>query len=178
MNSFCIDINLDISPLRDEIDINSFPKEYWNTIPISDINPKLIIFLMRHGLGLPKAATFYSEGEIVHPIHIDGASVSDMVKINWAYGDNHTMNWYSTAINKQASTENIDRTYIYYKSSEVKLIHSQKVDCPSLVQVGVPHNVINYSGSRRCISVALFHIHTNQHVTMQEALTLFSKIID
>jgi len=177
MNSFCIDINLDISPLRGEIDITSFTKEYWKTIPISDINPKLIIFLMQHGLGFPKVATFYSEGEMVHPIHIDNGSLSDMVKINWTYGDNHIMNWYSTDINKQSSTENIDRTYIYYKSSEVKLIHSQKVDCPSLVQVGLPHNVVNYSGSRRCISMALFHKHTNKYVTMQEALELFTGII-
>ena len=176
MNPFCVNLDLNIPPLQPNIDINNFFKDYWNTIPLSYINSNLISLLLQKGLDFPKAATFYSEGECVHPIHLDGVSVSDMVKINWAYGDNHMMNWYSSNIDKSYQIGKTDRTYVHYRSDEVELVHSQKVGCPSIVQTGIPHNVVNYKGTRRCISIALSHRQSKKLVTMDEALHLFNEI--
>ena len=176
MNPLCINLNLDIAPLKPDIDINNFSKDYWNTISLTHINTKLITFLLHLGLDFPNAATFYSEGACIHPIHLDGTSLSDIVKINWVYGDNHAMNWYSSNITRPHCTDKIDRNYVHYKPNEVELVHSQKVGCPSLVQTGIPHNVVNYYGTRRCISMALFHRQTKKHVTMKEALHLFNGI--
>ena len=176
MNTFCVNLNLDIPPLHSDIDINNFSKDYWNTIPLSYINKNLISFLLQKGLDFPKMATFYSEGECSHPIHVDGDSISNLVRVNWVYGDHHVMNWYSSNVVKPYSIEKTDRAYVHYKPNEVELIHSQKVGCPSLVQTGVPHNVVNYYGSRRCISIALTHRQTKKSVTMDEALLLFNDI--
>ena len=175
MNSFCNNLNLDIPPLRLNVDMYNLPKVYWNTISMDAVNPKLMAYLYLKGVTIFKVAVFFAEGPNFGDIHLDGNNTSDQVKLSWTYGDDHLMHWYTTDVIRNYSIGNSNRHFIKYEPNEVSVIHSQKVGCPSLIQIGIPHNVITYSGVRRNITMLLT---TNKKVplTMSQALTLFSDI--
>jgi hypothetical protein len=182
MNLYCNNINLPIYPLR--VDIDTLPKVYWTALKISDVNSNLLSFFIKHGTLPTSIASFYSEGFIEHPIHIDNTHESDMVKFIWTFGENHLMNWFATKnnfIEKKAYAGDgklIDSRYhIPYLPHEVSLVHSQPVGFPSLIQAGIPHNVVNFSGERRCISIALVNIKTREYITMAHAIKLFNDYI-
>jgi hypothetical protein len=175
MNSFCINLNLDIPPLRPNVDIYNFPKVYWNTIPMDAVNPKLIDYLYLKGVTIFKVALFFAEGPDFGDIHLDGDKISDQVKLSWTYGDDHLMHWYTTDVIRTYSVANSNRYFIKYEPNEVSTIHSQKVGCPSLIQVGIPHNVTTYSGVRRNITM-LLTTNTKVSLPMSQALTLFNDI--
>ena len=175
MNSFCINLNLDIPPLRPHVDIHNFPKVYWNTISMDSVNPKLIDYLYLKGVTIAKVALFFAEGPDFGDIHLDGDNISDQVKLSWTYGDDHLMHWYTTDVIRTNAVAHSNRYFIKYEPNEVSIIHSQKIGCPSLIQVGIPHNVTTHSGVRRNITMLLT---TNKKVSlpMSQALTLFNDI--
>lgn len=177
MNEYCIDLNFNFSPLHNHIDLQNMGFEnYWNLIPTSHLNHKLIKLFLELDLDFPQAAIFYSNGSATHPIHADYYYPTDVTKINWVFGPDHIMNWYKTSkINAHSTWQG--KNFVPYNSNEVELVHSQKVSTPSLIQVGIPHNVVNFSGNRICVSVALFYRRTKKQLTMQEARTLFKNYI-
>jgi hypothetical protein len=178
MNSFCNNLNLNISPLRPNIDINDFPLQYRNLIPKSYVNLELIEYLNARGIIIKQTAMFYAEGPDESFIHLDGIHITDAVKISWAYGNDHSMNWYTTNVKRTFSIHKVDTYFTNYELQDVTLIHSQKVGCPSLVLAGTPHNVSTYSGTRKTITMVLFNKKTRQFLKMAEALIMFNDIIE
>ena len=105
----------------------------------------------------------------------------DYAKLNWVYGgDNSVMNWYKINSNYTQpllNTTNINSYALYYKTDEVDLIHSQTIGLPSLVQVGCPHNVVNGSTERFCISLVFENSISKKRLTFNEAVALFKNYI-
>ena len=185
MNSYCVDLNLPISPLRLDVDINSFPTTPWQLLSLDLINPDVKNLFKSLNLNLRVAAMFVLTGNSSGPIHVDGIDNPNVSKLNWVVGSDHIMNWYQiknptsikTVDTRVSNTANIpSRNYVSYNLDEVDLIHSQVVGFPSIIQAGVPHNVTNITGTRRCITIALFN-NIGSALTIEQATQLFSKYI-
>ena len=186
MNNYCVDLNLNLSPLLPEIDINSFSTEPWQLLGLDLINPEVKNLFKSLNLNLRMAGMFVLTENSSGLIHTDGPPGRDISKLNWVVGsDNHTMNWYQikdTTVQKIIETKVSDtgnlppRDYTPYRPDEVELIHSQSVGYPSLIQAGIPHNVNNFKGTRRCITLALF-TRSGGKLTMSQACERFSQYI-
>jgi hypothetical protein len=104
---------------------------------------------------------------------------------NWVVGSDHMMNWFqikNPITQKLVDTKISDNTnipsrnYISYTHDEVELVHSHSVGYPSIIQAGIPHNVTNLSGIRRCISIALFD-RFRRPLTIAQASRVFAQYI-
>jgi hypothetical protein len=62
-----------------------------------------------------------------------------------------------------------------YDLHEVEIIGRQTVGFPSIVQAGIPHNIINYEEPRYCLSVVFVKNTGRELLTMTEAIDLFDK---
>jgi diaminopimelate epimerase len=85
------------------------------------------------------------------------------------------MCWYEI-IDKTDKSINITSTKtssIQYTSNEVKEIERTKVYNPTIVQVGIPHNIIDVTEDRLCISLVPIHKFTSKRVTMTESIEIF-----
>jgi hypothetical protein len=185
MNNFCVDLNLPISPLRSDIDVNSFPITPWQLLSLDLINPDIKNLFKSLNLNLQVAALFVLTENSSGSIHVDGINISDVSKINWVVGSDHMMNWFQIknpitqklVDTKISDNDNIpSRNYISYTHDEVELVHSHSVGYPSIIQAGIPHNVTNLSGIRRCISIALFD-RFRRPLTIAQASRVFAQYI-
>jgi hypothetical protein len=174
----CVDINLHIDPLKEGLDIKSYGTTKHMEIPLNDINYNLISFLSTLNLTIAFAELFYTLPFSVTVIHLD-AFGGDYTKLNYVYGGNNSfMNWYKQKNNilNSLSTTIINSPYISYTKHQVVLIDTQQVKFPSIVQVGIPHNIHNFEEPRYCLSLIL-RKHDNTRLTMAESIELFTEII-
>lgn len=179
MNDYCFDIDLEINPLRNNIAIHEIPcTGIWTFVDVPTyINPELINFFNSRNLSLIQAALFTRSETTPGCIHIDGKYPADKVKMNWSYNGDHLMNWYKVKNSKDTSASlKGDRAYIEYDPEEVELIHSQQVNNPSIVQVGIPHSITNIKGVRKCLSIILVNKISGKSTTMLQAKSLFRDI--
>ena len=86
------------------------------------------------------------------------------------------MMWYKPKDNIVKSTTKtaINTRYISYASYEVEMIDKQSVKFPSIIQAGIPHNIINYSEPRWCLSIMLVK-NTGERLTMKESINIFNE---
>jgi hypothetical protein len=174
----CFDINLQLNPLKEGIDIKSYGQNKHTRIPINDINFNLIKLLYSLGLRIQLVELFYTSPHSVTPVHID-ASGGDYTKMNFIYGGNDSkMGWYSTKpnINKLVNSSNIGTPYVSFELSDVDLIDQQIVKFPSIVQVGIPHNILNYEEPRYCLGIVIAKIKGGR-INMNESLEKFKNYI-
>jgi hypothetical protein len=88
------------------------------------------------------------------------------------------MNWYEE---KKTSVENISRRnssvtfheYTLYKKEDLIQLHSRPISSPSLVQVGIPHNITNLEEPRIVVSTFLFWKKNNNYLKFEEAVEVF-----
>ena len=160
-------------------------KTYHSLINIKEyINPDMVKLLAEIGIDVYYCELFYSPPSFFSQIHIDANAVrSDFTKINWVFGGKDSvMNWYKPKHDTDRPVEYIPANKLPYKSyqqQEVDLLYSANLKTPSVVQVGIPHNITNFSEDRYCISLALASINNNEiyRPTMEESLTLLSKYL-
>ena len=174
----CFDINLYLNPLKEGIDIKSYGPDRHTRIPISDINPDLISLIDRLDLKVLLAELFYTTPRTITGIHIDVVG-GDYTKLNYIFdGKDSLMMWYKPKDNivKSISKTAINTRYISYASHEVEMIDKQSVKFPSIIQAGIPHNVINYSEPRWCLSIVLVK-QNGERLTMKESINIFNKYV-
>jgi hypothetical protein len=173
-------LNLSIPPLIDSIDPFLLPKVRHTRLNLDVINPEIIELFSKLSLNIVLAEVFYSNPYLFSEIHSDSTG-GDINKINWIYGgDNCSMNWYSikTANNKKDFVKTpIDTRYTVYHLDEVNTIQSTVIKSPSLVNVGIPHNVKNENRHRWCISFVYKFKNSSRRPTMSESLNLFKDYI-
>ena len=166
LNDLQYNLKLDISPLK--VPMDCLPKQAWSLIPVEFIEPKLIDFLKTRGIIINSISSFYeaygSYGQQPGPIHTDLHGMGDMTKLIWNWGADHKMSWYaykegipieSTILENDNSPENNIRKYTEFKVKNLKKIYSNTIGLPSLIQVGIPHQVITFSGTRRSLTMIL-----------------------
>jgi hypothetical protein len=171
MNSYCIDLNWNIPLLSPTVDINIFKKQYHTKGSITDIHPLMLEHLNKKGITVSLLETFYSKPYYHQGIHIDAAG-GDYAKLNWVFGGQDSlMYWYNLkeGATVEIKTNIIGKQYSEYNKDQVDLVHSQQIGTPSLIQVGVPHNIINGPEERLCICLVPIK---NGRIPMQEAINL------
>lgn len=150
-------MDLKINPLQD-IDMSVLKlKSHTNLSIRRYINRALLDLLASHNVYLHHAESFFRDPFHTQPIHIDTAP-GDYAKLNYVYSTGSSvMNWYCVKPNVKINTKitTIGTKYVGLDLSEVQLIESHAIGFPSLVQVGIPHNVVNGSAERLCVSLVL-----------------------
>jgi hypothetical protein len=176
-------LNFKINPLKNNIIVTDLPKivnnkkVYRSPIFVKDhINPEMLDFLAELNIFSNHCELFYSIPNLFSNIHVD-IKHGDFTKLNWVYGGtNSVMNWYRP---KSPHITTVNTSYVKYHRDDVELLHSASLGSPSVVQAGVPHNIVNSTEDRYCISLVLASVKNNKpyRPTMQESLHMLSKYL-
>ena len=173
-------LNLNISLFKEGITVDDLPR---SNISILDqkkyLNNEIFKFFDLLNLNLFLVEVFYKSPGDTGGIHVD-VIIGDFTKLNWVYGGGDSkMNWYKPFDNKhivlQKTTANTP--YISYSRHQVEKIEDTIIKNPTLVQVGVPHDVSNVTEDRFCISFVFRDNITNRRLTMAESLERFKDYI-
>ena len=175
MNNYCMDLNIPIPVLKPEFDINTFPETLATTLDIDQyLNIDLKNLLLELGLETISLDYLYKPAGFVSTVHSDILG-GDFTKIIWNYSTgNSTWNWYSTNAEGDIAS---DQPCIRYSLDDVTLLHSQVVVSPSLVQVGIPHNMTNITDVHRTIGVCFARPLSGSRPTWQESISLFQNYL-
>ena len=185
MNSYCCNLKFPFELFESNHDCASWLVQHRNfsehfTISPRELNCQLIVWLNQLGLSLRLVEIFYRTPESNSRIHVDTDAPGDYVKLNYVYGGGASvMNWYQPNENSTA-TRVVTPIYshaVYYRDTEVELLHSQTVGQPGLVQVGVPHRVCAVTEERFCVSLVIVYTKNLQRLTFLEAKQLFKDYI-
>jgi hypothetical protein len=167
----CFSVNLNLNPLREGIDINSYGYNRRTDVPISDTSNELVLFIQKLNLKIVTAEIFYTLPFATTVIHLDRHG-GDYTKLNYIYGGkNSFMNWYKQ---KPNVVKEIDKSkdYIAFVPDEVELIDKQSLPFSSIIQAGVPHNINNFSEKRYCLSLVISRMDDSR-LTMNESIEIF-----
>ena len=198
MNNYCVALNLDLKIFNSDLHpidaVKSLPE--WNDsrftsprgnkhirIPKDFINNECIDFFKNRGIHLIGVEVFYTVPRGSNIIHSDVLPLSDVAKINWVYGGvDSRMEWYTpnTEYNPEAIRTNVTKVNsptLNFNKEEVDLVHTQAIESPSIVQAGCPHNMINGSTERFCISTIFASIETRNRLTMNQAKEIFKEFV-
>lgn len=180
MAQYAHDLNL-LTPLfKAEIDPFLFPKVRHTRLGLEVLSNDIIQLFDRLNLKINLVEVFYSRPFLTSGIHID-SSGGDINKINWVFGGAECeMNWYS--VNQHSAAKEIKNTmigtdYLQFATNEVTLEASKVLHSPSLVHVGIPHNVQNKSQDRWCVSVVYKTKDTDRRPTMAQSLEIFKEFV-
>ena len=196
MNKYCVDIDLKVPLLRDPLNLEKYKESHHNVIISREdkrnfLHPDLLKIFDDLNLKIWLITIFYkipdsSNAEGGYNIHVDGdpylstdKQLRDVMKINWVFNPgNSIMNWYQPkpGIDKSVSTSVVKTYYVKYTLDEVDLVHSQVLSNTHIVQIGIPHDVLNVDVPRHCVSIALAY-QDGRRLTMDEGIDLFKKYI-
>ena len=187
MNQYCTALKLAVNPLQSQVTLDQLRLNFHTSLSMDkDINPALIQLLAQHQLHAAHAESFYSTCNRISKVHSDSYNLEgscthgDYTKINWVFGGiNSVMNWYSVDHNyvPALAATPISTAFARYPDEVVQLVHSQSVESPSVVQVGVPHNIDNPSEDRICISISVCYLGKPGRPTYQETLELLGAFL-
>jgi hypothetical protein len=148
----------------------------------SEVNPALVEWLAKFNMCPMMFEAFYTPpngGKIY--IHIDTATVSDAVKINWTYGapGGRIVWWQPKHIDKVKSLETeFGQPYLTVNEDDCTKVYEADTNKPSLIQVGTWHSTWNPSDEGRwTFSLPLQDIATEQRITWADANKRFKGII-
>jgi hypothetical protein len=156
-----------------------FPERNHINIDMKDINPYWIDLMQSHDVEVYRVELFYGPDNFpyVMGIHTD-RSYGDWGKINWVVGGaGCQMHWYKplSANQKEVKATAVHSNYNLFEPEEVKLIYSSVISSPSIVQVGLPHNVTNPGQERWCYSMVMRDLLTDDNVTFGRLKRIFGK---
>jgi len=178
MNNFYF-LNLDIPLFKEGITINDLPKTYLTVLDKEKIiNEKIFDFFNSLNLKIKFVESFFKTPTAPQNIHIDAVG-GDYTKLNWVFGGGESqMTWYKpkTNLTKEVSISPTGTRFLRFAESEVEETDRTSIMYPTLIQVGVPHDVINVTENRHCISF-LFQNQDNKALTMQESVEIFKDYI-
>ena len=166
-------VNLNLNPLKKDIDVTSYGNNRRTLIPLNDINDELTITMQKLNLKIVQVEIFYSPPFKETIVHTD-LTGGDYTKLNYIYGGkNSYMHWYKQKPNiiKEMHKGN---NYIQFNPNEVDLVDTQMLPFSSIVQVGIPHNVTNFSEKRYCLSLVIRRLDGNK-LTMAESVEIFQE---
>lgn len=91
--------------------------------------------------------------------HVDLAQFSNLCKINWVFGGKGSvMNWYQVKSDCQGETvsNTVNTFYRTFHTDHLEQIYSSAVVGPTLLNVGIPHNVQNPGDQQRWAITTVF----------------------
>jgi hypothetical protein len=178
MNPYYNPLTLDIPPLVNGFDIQQTTVHH-TLIDLSNINPNIKQLLLSLGITINWIELFYRKPGHLGSIHADNQS-GDFTKINWVYkGNKSQMLWFTindTQSDKKTSVTMANTEYLKYSISEVTHVETASLQGPSLVQVGIPHLVVNPYEDRYCLCFVLTDLNGNR-IMMKRAQELLTEYI-
>jgi len=173
-------LNLDIPLFKEGITFLDIPK---TSIAIIDkekyLNEKIVKFFDSLDLTIFFVETFFKTPSKSGGIHID-AGGGDYTKLNWVFGGGDSkMGWYEPIDKKfkPIFKTSAGTPYISYTRNQVTEIEKTVIKNPTLVQVGIPHNVFDVTEDRFCVSILFKNKINNQKPTMVESVQIFKQYI-
>lgn len=175
--TFCTNLNLSIPVFTNPLDLETLGTESFHR-RATNLTSDIYNLFNKLNLEIRLAEIFYipKHGQI--RIHEDGGEQNDVLKVNWVFGGQDSlMHWYNPVNDPVWKKTALGVAYKMYLEDQVEVIHSQRVGCPSLVQVGIPHNVVTNNFPRLCLSVLPVSKTTFQYLTFEEGLDTFSSFL-
>lgn len=174
-------LNLNIPIFKEGLPIAALSK---NSIAILDhdkyLNHNLLELFNKLNLKIVLVETFFKNRYHRSSIHTD-VTGGDFTKLNWVFGCNSSeMCWYKpiTDVNTDTDKTMIDTTYISYTRDQTIEIERTVIKNPTLVQVGIPHDISEVTEDRWCISIVFKDITTDRRPTMAESRLIFKDFLD
>lgn len=172
---YCKPITIPYDPILDTKIITNIQRQHVK-FTVSQLNPKFIEYLKSLNIHISFVEVFYIKPNTTTDIHLD-ASPGDITKINYIYGgENSQMIWYvpNNSNGGEKKITCINSSYVSFTENEVTPIYADNLNSPSIVQVGIPHNIINGNQIRHCLSMVITENY--KRITMARAIELFSSI--
>lgn len=173
-----VDLSLDLYPLKNQVTVTKIPEYHEADISMDEINEEFINLLNSIGIKICHSQFFYSPPYYNGPIHVDNVG-GDYTKINYVFGgSNSRMFWYKLKSNIKVPMKKtmVGVFYKEYTTDQVDMIDSHILGFPSLVQVGIPHNMVNQDEPRICAAFVL-HDPEKNLLTMSESVTRLQNYI-
>jgi hypothetical protein len=159
------------------------PSKHIGRYDMSMVNNEFKEWLATLNLNIRYSEIFHLvPGKYVeHAIHIDGTEFDRHVKLNFVYCDSPSyMNWYTLKKRKSLSSRltPAGTNFLSAHDDDVDLVYSVQVGKPSLVNVGVLHNIsTGIQTPRCCFSFLIGYIDSNSIVTWDNAIEIFKDYI-
>jgi len=169
-------LNLNIPLFDQEIEL---PRKKISMLDTNLLNKELVEFLKSVNLRIPLVEVFFKNSQYPETIHIDSQG-GDYTKLNWVFGGGQSkMCWYKPKPNvkRLSLITEINTLYFYYERADVELIESTQIINPTIIQVGIPHSIIDVTQDRFCVSLVLRNAITNRRVSMKDTVSLLEKYI-
>jgi hypothetical protein len=182
MQTYIQHLKFNIEPLIDDIKtFEVLDRTTHLAVPHNKLNPDLIALFKNYNLFPAIIEIFYTPAMGRRYIHIDEHPGGDYIKLNWQTdGKDSLMRWYTInddSVVKTPSTTSINTRYVRFEHDEVKPAFESKIGYPSIVQVGVPHDIVNLYEPRYVLSIVPNHMKTGKRVTMSEASEIFKEYV-
>jgi len=180
MSAFCIHLDDKTELFNPTYVLPHFDKRVHINVDLEkDINPYWIELMEKNRMHIVRVELFYGPADFPYTmgIHVDHA-YGDRAKINWVFGgEGSTMHWFRalSAVHKEVKETPVHSNYTIYEPSEVRLLHSNTISNPSLVQVGIPHNIVNPGHERWCYSMVIDDLDTGEQPTFGRLKKMFNK---
>jgi len=144
-------------PLFEIADSNK--NQHW-LISVDIFKTEFLSYLKTRNIAVGNSnVLFYTPPNGHLGIHIDGTRLHNRSMLNYAWGSsNHSMSWYELkmGVNLESKSFTNGDEYISIPENSVTKICDHTVGYPTLVKVGIPHSVVNYSDTGRwCLSIDL-----------------------
>jgi len=162
-------------PVLDHSIITSV-KTRHTRLSLHQLNYDFVNYLKKLNVSVFFVEVFHLKPYSSGGIHIDShLNDTDITKLNYIYGgSNSEMYWYTpndeTCGEKRVTA--IKSNFISYTPEQVTKLHSQHLIGTNIVQVGIPHNVVNADQDRYCVSMAIRE--NRERITMDRAIEIFT----
>lgn len=123
--------------------------------PEEVLNNQAIYKFSNAGLGLREVQLFSTKPKDFTGIHIDGHEISNLGALNFVIDGIGYMKWYSSSNKNSFKLASEAKTnYMLFRKQDCVEIDSCKITNLTLVQICVPHNIVNDSDKYRyCFSI-------------------------
>jgi len=179
-NRFCVDLDLGFKvnngflDCLDVADVDAIMGAKQFSIDLGSLDPSLTAWLAQFRLTVSHAEVFYTLPGRSLPIHIDDDKFDDHCKMNFVYGAKGSlMQWWQkkdalAPLNRRKTA--IGTTYVIFEPEECELIWCAEVGCPSLVNAGQPHSVLNCTAEPRTALSLVLETAQGSLVSWDQAL--------
>ena len=143
----------------------------------NDFDRDLQAWLATLGLCINFGEIFRTGPMTTTRIHVDGGMMDAACKLNWTFGAKDSrMVWWKPkhqVTNESPKITQKGTRYLDFDESECTMLGSAEIGQPSLVNVGVPHNIINSTDQTRwCVSYTLGMIGKDENLQWPDAVSL------
>jgi hypothetical protein len=175
MKNLCVDLNFKFPLFKNER-LKEKYKERHKKIDLLDINEEFFELIKNKNLTINHAQVFYLTPFSSMEIHRDKEFLQDFPKMNFVFGGKESvMQWFeprSESVKKIIKLTPLEIPYISYNIADLKLIYRHTISQPSIIQAGIPHNVVNFIEPRQCFSF-VFTNENGNYLTFKDLVTLF-----